>query len=262
MSRREFLTKIVASGAAVQLAPGLNSGYLMALDANTTKQALFAEYSDPDGCLALTTNSKVSPSTDNSMLFTAEKLVIIGPTRDGEVDWFRNHILSCMTKDEGFIRHPNKRNPTAYDDLIGAFAFLKHYNFIQDAQNLFNYMDRQRNRHPPYENWYNKNNWLGHTPHLVPFADLCCNQSPGAFGLGRISIAFSLNEHDAPSETNGRCILNLMSKIMDGHGHFYAKIVSDWQKDVMRKYPGAGMRGAYKVYFGANHPMAVYAPVM
>jgi hypothetical protein len=136
--------------------------------------------------MALHPGSTASPSTDNSTLFTAEKLVVLGPTRNGEVEWFRLHILSCMDPKIGFIGHPNKREPTSYDDLIGAFAFLKKYNYINDSRVLHNFLDQHH--------WKNGDNNVGRFPQLRGFSKMCENTDPGGGGLVDLKLAFLSNE--------------------------------------------------------------------
>lgn len=222
----------------------------------------FARYSDPDGCMALQPGSTASPSTDNSTLFTAEKLVVIGPTRDGEVEWFRGHILSCIDPTIGFIRHPNKREPTSYDDLIGAFAFLKRFNYINDARALRTFMGQ---RH-----WKNGNNHVGRFPQLTAFATMCANEDPGIGGLLGLKAAFLANSGiqapvagriwaESKNETSGKCMLYLMTRIIEGHGHIWQAVVDDWHKFIQQTYGRREMREVYKIYFGSDHPMTKYA---
>lgn len=213
----------------------------------------FMKFTDPSGCLCPDPDPKGPPGCDNTMLFTAEKLIAVGETRPGEAKWFRDHIMSCMTKDRGFIRHPKLRNPSSFDDLVGAFAFLKTYGYIQEAKLLYAFMDKR--------GWKNHDNWLGRFPHLLAFAAICCNQDPGPFGTFAMAGAFELNKHEPKKETSGKCMLYLMAKVIgDGHGKIYTGIVNGWKDHIFKMYGPTGMKAVFKIYFNKpGHPLPLYA---
>jgi hypothetical protein len=212
------------------------------------------------GTLAVSNQKNPGPrSCDNLLLFTGTYIQLLDTITPNDAYLFSKFVRSCEVVPGLFNRYPGFHGQESWDDLIGVVAGSHRLGLQYGSEVLYYGEDHDWNWNNVQPGVINTESMLGRFPQFVAMLRVAGRETPSyaeqiLFAACCIRAAF-----DPPGDTSGRCLQFLMNRVVFGKCMLMDLSIFFWRWKMKRVYPG-GMRDVYKIYFGPEHPFAVYGP--
>lgn len=203
------------------------------------------DYQEPNGLVSIYKNPGPH-STDNGLLFTATFLVLMGGGTLDDRNFFNQLLTRCEIEPGLLSRFPGGNKPTTHDDLTGVCA-ASHFM----ARRVYT-------RLVEYSGFYGTN-FLERIPDFWPTVKAAASEDILWDDVILFSVGILANCFEKKSATSGKCLAYLKCKTMQGQSKILDIVIATWRTVQKWRYPG-GMKDVYAIYFGKQHPFALYGP--
>jgi hypothetical protein len=222
-------------------------------------------------------------SSDNALLFTATSVVhlrrllkadaqaqgqnlleyrransVTMDAVDHYVQTFSRLVRACEIQPGLYKRYPGvPEGPTTHDDLTG-IAVASYLWGLPFGEEILDYARKNK------WCWYQPFRWkeylyLPRIPDFAATIKRCGNEQPNLVEQWAFKQALHWNVFEDRKETSGKCLVYLKAKACWGVSIPMDDTISRWRDQMQLKYR-YGMKDVYSIYFGADHPISVFAP--
>lgn len=196
---------------------------------------------DPNSGLVTLHRDSVGRDCDNHVLFTVTAGVVFNM-----MGVLMTPLVGCELEPGVFSRYPDDPQPSSWDDHL-AMAVANSY----DATRI--------KLHGETHEWKWGNEYLGRIPLFTSTVYAASGIKLGLVDQAIMGACFIQNVFERKGETSGTCLLYLAQHALKGQGWLVMACVGAWRAIMGLRYPG-GMRDVYAIYFGPEHPIALYGP--
>lgn len=221
------------------------------------------EYREPTYGLVSNVKNPGDRSCDNGLLFSATYIVLLdrAPEQYAELVWFIDIIRKCSIENGVYARYPGEKTPTTHDDLTGIVSIGRG---TLASLGLYFYLNMHDWFYPAEGSQVSDASRYGNLlARIVDFpATVRAAATVKLTTLSKVGFCLGLlwNCFEKKSETSGKCLIYLKARTVEKSGSRICNLtVWIWRRVQAVRYTG-GMRDVYAIYFGPEHPFAVYGP--
>lgn len=197
----------------------------------------------------------VDPGSDNTLLFTATKLMVLKGLDEDEAIMEAARCAYVFVEREFepgvYRRHPAETWPSSWDDHMACAIYGYLFDFATSIRILL---------HGETSGWVWGTNWLGRMPLFVGVVTHCGGDKLSPWNQLQVVSAYIANLWAPRNDESGRRLLWLASFAFKGSSYWViALAISIWNFWMSKLYQ-AGPKEMLGGYHGASHPFAVYGP--
>lgn len=259
----------------------------------------FKKYRDKFGMNGLSTDGTNGSVTQNGALFTLEYLLVlkayadhpeIKPEYEAEVERLKDVFASLEVRPGVTCRSPGSTEFDSMDNGAANHAFSRLYDGGKLAERKVQYGETTRATFldtkqdparafkfypiawilsgfkPPRFFWNIEEptyfclpGWHGRSPGHMAQMRLCAGRKIGLFGHAAIWVGQFLGCFKHTGDTDARKLPYVDWQVLKEINWFWRTSYRLWCWILMKQYK-RGMQDVYEIYYGKNHPMAVYSP--